>query len=1077
MGESTWTVFKCFHKSVLCGSLLLVLVACDKAPDDEVTQPVSTADEVLVEYNSDIRPILSDKCFFCHGPDEANNKAGLRLDTAEAAFAQLKEGVGHAIVPGESEKSAVWQRISTDDPDLVMPPPDAQVALTVLEKDLIKRWIDQGAEFQEHWAFVPLPESIAKPAQGDAEWGRNEVDHFISVQHQNLGFSPNSAADPLTWLRRASFDLTGLPPSLEMIDRFKGKSEAEYEAMVDEFLASEHYGEHMAVGWLDAARYADSYGFQSDKLNNQWPYRDWVVKAFNDNLGYDKFLTYNLAGDLLENPTREQLQATAFNRLHRLTNEGGSIEEEFLVENAADRLHTFGTAVLGLTMECARCHDHKYDPISAKDYYSLFAFFNSIPENGLYDNPSKVPSPTMLLPNPQQERTLEGARNRIAHAEKELKLAKEAAEPSFQEWKKQVDFRSALNGLSGHYEFEESLSSVKNLVNAKEKPSSANGLKPIVGPSGQAVQFNGDQLVRIHTEVATERGHPFSLGFRIKDNEKSSVTAAVAHKTWGTEVGYNGFDVLLRDGFLELRLYRVWPGNGIGIRSKVPLTQAKWHQVAFAYDGSNNASGMQLSIDGTLVEVEELGSDVLLKSATGKGDGIGPLTLGPRFRGRGFKGGALDSIYLYQRDLTAIELNALSSGMFAKAIRYRKEDHSESMLRDYYLTHHAGAVHQAKAKLNGARRHQVSIENRVFEVSIMKELKAPRPTYILERGEYDSPKHEENRVERDVFEEILPRFPEGQPKNRLGLAQWLLDPSHPLTSRVFVNRVWQNFFGNGLVGTSDNFGLQGSLPSHPKLLDWLSRDFIQHGWDIKRLHKQIVLSATYRQSSSVKKEVLERDPENRWLARGQAHRLGAEQLRDQVLVASGLLNPQMGGAPVSPYQPGKDLWRESNSMSPAYRQSKGDALLRRSIYSVWKRTAPLPNMTAFDATSREVCSVKRSSTNTPMQALVLLNDVQFVEAARALATKVILQDDDHQIRVRHAFLSLTGRAPIEAEMQLLLALYQEQLEHYRERGDAAKKLVSHGESKVNEAIEPVELAAMTVLCQAMINLDASVWKR
>ncbi|MFC4991213.1 DUF1553 domain-containing protein [Rubritalea tangerina] len=1059
------------------GALVLVCVlgnACQSPEKEEVVE--AEVQERKIEYNFHIRPILSDKCFFCHGPDEKNNKAGLRLDTADAAYAALKEGGGHAIVPGDSAQSVVWQRIISDDPDLVMPPPSSKIDLTEGEKELIQMWIDQGAEFQEHWAFAALPEKVAVPDEDGAAWAKGEIDRFIAAKHKEQGLIANGEAEPSAWLRRVSFDLTGLPPSPEMVANFEGKDEAEYAQVVDRLLASESYGEHMAVAWLDAARYADSYGFQSDQLNGQWPYRDWVVRAFNQNLGYDKFLSYNLAGDLLDNPSREQVQATAFNRLHRLTNEGGSIREEFLVENAADRLHTFGTAVLGLTMECARCHDHKYDPISAKDYYSLYAFFNSIPENGLYDHPAKVPSPSILLPSEQEELALSKAKEKVVRSERELVRAKEEAEVGFQQWLKSAKYQEGWDGIVAYYDFEGEAGKIENRVGgADTKAGVAKGLGFVDGPSGRALSCDGDNGAVFSDSLHMDRYTPFSIGLKVRDGEQAAQRAVVLQKTFGTDVGYNGVDIVMEGGHLEFRIYRVWPGNGIGVRTKQALAKGEWKHVVVSYDGSSSADGIELVIDGEAVDVEAIGSGKLLKSASIKTYGSGHLTLGQRFRDYGFKGGAIDDLRIFERQLSTIESKALSLGVGVAELV--NEEISEVELRGYYMSHYAQKVKEARKVLEGAWRDYVGVEDRVMEISVMKELAEPRPAHILERGEYSAERTEENRVERDVFESILPAFPEGGSRDRLGLSQWLMDPGHPLTSRVFVNRVWQNFFGVGLVSTPDNFGLQGALPSHPELLDWLSRDFIESGWDIKRLQKRIALSSTYRQSSAAGGGQLEKDPENRWLARGPAHRLGAEQVRDLALAASGLLNRAMGGPPVSPYQPGKDLWRESNGMSPAYRQSTGKALYRRSLYSVWKRTAPLPNMTAFDATSREVCHVKRASTNTPMQALVLLNDVQFIESARVLATRALESGEEQGGRLQYMFVRLAGREADERELELLEELYNQQLDHYKKAEEEAQKLVQHGESGVPEGVDVVELAAMTVVGQAILNLDASIWKR
>jgi hypothetical protein len=1044
------------------------------------------------DFDRDIRPILSDKCYFCHGPDSERREAGLRLDTRVGATESV-------VVPGDADSSELVARITSDDESMRMPPVESNLTLTEHEKQLLRDWIADGAKYTEHWAFRQLPAEIPVPKAKHGDWPRGGVDRFVLARLEAEELSPADRAAPLRLLRRLSLDLTGLPPTVDEVRLFEAEAANDLEAALataaDRFLASPAFGEHMAVAWLDAARYADSYGYQSDELNTQWPYRDWVVRAFNQNVPYDQFLTWQLAGDLLENPSRDQILATAFNRMHRMTSEGGSIAEEWLAENAADRVHTFGSTMLGLTLECARCHDHKYDPILTRDYYSLSAFFNSIDENGMYDHPAKVPTPSVLLPTEEQEQRLVSARQAVEQAEAALAAARESAMPRFTEWlqrhsilasnsSQQSNFPGGIDGselsaipdLVARFTFDGDPAKIANEVAGSEVVGNANGLPSVDGHRGQAVRSDGDHPIEFPGLLNVDRWDAFTVDLWVRDTVANEQPSVILQKTYGTDVGYNGYDLTIAGGVLRSRLYRVWPGNAIGVRTNKPLAAGEWHHVTVTYDGSSRAAGLSIYVNGREVSTT-IERDKVVKSASFVNDGNGHLVLGERMRDRGFKGGEYDDFSVYNRALTPLEveqLHALQSG-----------DNSISVLEDTdrlfetYLSAHDAPAREAAAALRVARQQSVAAEEAIHEVSVMSELPQPRPTYILPRGAYDAPKSDETRVNRDVFAEMLPPFPADAPRDRLGLARWLTAPDHPLTARVFVNRMWAGFFGRGLSATPDNFGRQGSTPSHPELLDWLARDFVDHGWDVKRLCRQIVNSATYRQDSRASQELRERDPDNLLLARGPSRRLSAEQIRDLALAASELLAHEQGGPPVSPYQPGRDLWTESNSMSPPYRQSVGQGLHRRSLYSVWKRTAPLPNMLVFDATSREVCTISRGRTNTPLQALVLLNDVQFVEAARALASAVARKHAAPQDRLAEAFLRLAGREPDEQELTLLVELYQEQLAIFNDAdgAEAAVKLLAIGETPRDDSLPAADLGALTVACQAILNLDATIYER
>ncbi|NND96714.1 MAG: DUF1553 domain-containing protein, partial [Pirellulaceae bacterium] len=995
------------------------------------------------------------------------------------------------------ESGELVDRITSDDPDMVMPPAHSKIELTEKQKQTIQTWTEQGAEYQGHWAFERLPESVDVPKVSDPDWCRETLDRFVIAKLDDAHVKPSPEASALRWLRRATLDLTGLPPTPDQISRFESavaaRGQQAYEESIDSLLSSSAFGEHMAVAWLDAARYADSYGYQSDKLNTQWPYRDWVVDAFNQNLSYDKFLTWQLAGDLLDNPTRDQWVATAFNRIHRLNNEGGAVFEEWRLENVADRVHTFGTAVLGLTMECCRCHDHKYDPISAKDYYALSAFFNSIDESGVYDRTEKVPCPSILLPTPKQELALEAAKTKLRQAEKRYLQTVKKARERWQAWTPASsdvleipdlrlalafdrDFDNSLKEIYHPSQSDRSWAPMPELVEVHDSPlarldpaKSADADESEKQPPRRALSLDGERGVTTHGITPFDRWLPMSVLVSLRETKRSPLRSLIAHHTRGTDCGYNGWDLTIEDGHLESRMARVWPGNAISVRTVHPIDMNQWHQVAATYDGSSNAAGLKLYLNGKQLETTVV-RDRLKKSCNVMVDHGGEFVVGQRFRARGLAGGLIDDVRVYERALTELELRTLAVG------DVDGDGESDKPSFEYFTSAIDQPSRQALTSLTDAREAFVMAEEAMNELPIMEEMQQRRPAHLLARGEYDAPKNDDTLVQRDTLSGLPIAFPEDAPNNRLGLARWVTDPAHPLTARVAVNRFWGNFFSSPLVRTPENFGSQGELPTHPALLDWLSRDFVQNGWDVKRLCKQIVLSATYRQDSAATAEQISADPDNQLLSRGPAYRLAAEQIRDLALAASGLLNDEIGGPPVSPYQPGEDLWKESNGMSPPYQQSVGKSLYRRSLYSVWKRTAPLPNMMAFDSTTREVCTVNRSRTNTPLQALVLLNDVQFIETARVMAEQLIRSESDSPVET--AFMKFAGRRPDATEQQTLLQLLADERAYYTENPEAAKNLLSLGETQISSGeVDSIELAALTNVCQAILNLDVTIWKR
>jgi len=1016
-------------------------------------------------YSRDVLPILSDKCFKCHGPDSSSRMADLRLDLSTGAF---KNRSGKfAVVPGKPQHSMVVNRIL--DHDAPMPPTDSGI---------ISRWIAEGAVYTKLWSFEPIPASVTVP-KTNSVWPKDDLDKFILARLTQAKLNPSAPADRLRWLRRVTLDLTGLPPTEEEMSAFQAdKSKDAYEKVVDQLLGSTHFGERMAVEWLDAARYSDSYGYQSDLLMPTWPYRDWVVKSINDNLPYDKFLTYQLAGDLLPAATQDQRLATAFNRLHRQSNEGGSIALEFKTEYASDRVSTFGTAVLGLTVACAKCHDHKFDPISQKEYFQLFGYFNSIEEYGLLLSTEIVPTPSLLLPTPEQERRLAELKSRRVLARETLKKVAEQAEPRFQKWVHgKVDIPK-IPDLTASFNLEsyENDKFANALIDSKVIGSKIGLLALVDGHQGKAAQFDGETGLVFRGISAAERWDPFTWSFWVNDPGTNKGPTVLLHRTGGTDVGFCGFDLVLEDGYLTARVMRHWPGNALGIKTTKAIPKNKWSHVAWSYDGSGQAAGLALYLDGKPLPIQVL-NDKIWKTIRAYGDhgpSGGDWSFGQRFREAGFKGGKIDNIVFAGRKLSDLEVSQLFDGL-STSNAFGKASANMPLLREYYLSAFDADYRKAEAAVRESEKDVATYENGIQEISVMEEAPKEIPSYVLARGVYDAPRTEANRVQRNV-PQVLPALKAQGNNNRLALAQWSTRPDNPLTARVAVNRLWQMMFGIGLVETSENFGVQGSQPTHPELLDHLSRAFITSGWNVKAMLRRMALSATYRQDSARTATNSKIDPENKLYSRGSSHRLSAEMVRDTALAASGLLVDKLGGPPVNPYQPA-GIWTENNTMSPGFTQSKGLDLYRRSLYSTWKRTTPVPSMLLFDATSREACVVRRQSTNTPLQALVLLNDVQFVEAARVLAEKVLAVKTSDASRVNVAFERLAGRPASARETEILENTFKEQLTDYRKDVESAKKLIKVGESKANPSLDSAELAAMTVTVQTILNSDAVIWRR
>ena len=1035
-----------------------------------------------VDFNLHVKPILSDRCYACHGPDANKREANLRLDQPEAAYAALKESNGHAIVPGDVDDSELYHRIVAQDPEVVMPPPESNLKLSEYEVAVLTRWIEQGAEYKPHWSFIK-PEKHEPPEVANAGWVNNDIDRFVLNKMEENGFEPAPQAKKSTLLRRLTFDLTGLPPTVEEVNAFMAdESSNAYEKTVDRLLASKHYGERMASEWLDLARYADSHGYQDDGMRNMWPWRDWVIRSFNKNMSYDQFILWQLAGDMLPNATDEQKLATGFNRNHLQSQEGGIVSEEYRVEYVADRTNTLGTGVLGLTIECARCHDHKYDPIAQEEYYELYAFFNNVNETGQIPYMGEA-SPTLILTDEEAEEKLAFVREKIAELEAETSVKN--YQEDFQSWLASQSEETAINLIKplGHYPLDEPMDNkFKNLANDALPANMVVTQKDkepeiVEAKFDKGLKLVGDSFVDLGKEVGWfDRHQPFTVSIWV-NILKDSLEGPIFSRSGGLFNGNRGYDLMLReDGTLSASLMHTFPANGIEVHTTESLKKNQWYHLLMTYDGSSKAKGVNIYLDGKQLPLTVI-TDHLEQSIIYYGEkkdswgGSGNLRIGKRFE-ETLDGAIVDEFSVFDQALTAPEVATLS-GRSEKLEPFMTAAERDELMR-YYLQHYHTEYQQHLAHLIEERGKENEILSAQPEVMIMQERKHPRKSFILDRGAYDAPTRE---VKPNTPEVIMP-FPEDLPRNRLGLAKWLIHNDNPLTARVAVNRYWQMLFGRGLVKTSNDFGNQGELPSHPELLDWLAVEFQESGWDVKHLLKLMVMSATYQQSSVAEPVKRQADPENKWIARGPSYRMPAEMIRDNALAASGLLNDTIGGPSVKPYQP-KGLWKELATRNvTVYVQDTGKDLYRRGLYTIWKRSSPPPSMISFDASEKYLCTVKRQATNTPLQALVLLNDPQYVEAARLLAERMIREGGEAtNEQILFGFKTLTSREPDSQEMELLRQLYEEELATFRQDPASAAELLTVGEYQKNDQLEEPKLAALTVLASTLVNYDEAVYKR
>ncbi|MDW8197549.1 MAG: DUF1553 domain-containing protein [Gemmataceae bacterium] len=1045
-------------------------------------KPVTTRNTSGIEYNRDIRPILAENCFACHGPDSAARKADLRLDQRDIAI-QLQ-----AIVPGQPDASEMIRRIMADDPHELMPPPKTNKKLTREQKELLKQWIASGAEYQPHWSFIP-PVRPPVPEVRNKAWVRNPIDNFILAELEKRGLQPAPEADRRTLARRLSLDLTGLPPDPADVEAFvNDTSPLWYEKYVEKLLASPHWGEHRARYWLDYARYADTHGIHFDNYREIWAYRDWVINAFNANQPFDEFTIEQLAGDLLPNPTLDQLIATGFNRCNITTNEGGVIPEEYIVLYARDRTETTSQVWMGLTTGCAVCHDHKYDPISMKDFYSLSAFFNNTTQGAMDGNIPNTP-PTIPVPRREDRKRYDEIVQQLNRLRQHVAQRRQTAKPEFEKWAQKADVadvyaQNPRSGLRLHAPLNEGIGTeIRFALDGQIRSVSfGDAFGWTNGPrTGKAflVRPKGEGNAPAISDAGNfEANQPFTATAWLKltrNNSTGSVMARMDPKN-----KHRGWDVWVEGNRIAMHLIHAFPEQALKVSCNNPVPVNQWVHVAVVSNGSAKASGITIYVNGqpqpTTTQTDKL-------SGTTKTEV--PFTIGQRAHGEGrLLGANIEDIRLYDSELSAEQVGQLMryaavAEVLTKPVAQRTAAEVDSVY-SWWLATFDQPTRDLEKQIAQLQREEAAIKGRGTIAHIMQERKDSEPTaYILFRGDYDKRR---DQVKANT-PEAMPPMPKDFPRNRLGLAKWLVSPEHPLTARVTVNRFWQEVFGNGLVRTSGDFGVAGELPSHPELLDWLAVEFRSptpglccddpKPWDVKQLFRLIVTSATYRQAAITTPEKLEKDRDNRWLSRGPRFRMDAEMIRDYALAASGLLVRKIGGPSVKPYQP-DGVWEAVamiGSNTRHYQRDSGENLYRRSMYTFWKRSAPPAAMEVLNAPNRETCTVRRDRTNTPLAALLTLNDVQFVEAARVLAEKAIQHHPDDAQRLDFLGQRLLARPFRAAEQKILRESLAQLRSHYHEHVAEAQKLITFGESKPDARINPAELAAWTMLTNQLMNLD------
>jgi hypothetical protein len=976
--------------------------------------------QTTIDFQREIRPLLSDNCFQCHGPDPNTRMAGLRLDLKDTALAVISSG-------------KLYQRITAADPARRMPPERSHKSLTPQQIAKVKAWIDAGAPWKEHWSFRP-PVKAAAPVVRNNTWPRNPIDRFILAKLEAKGLAPAPTADNRTLIRRVALDLTGLPPTPAEIEAFlSDHSPSSYEHMVDRYLASPHYGEHRARYWLDAARYGDTHGIHVDNYREIWPYRDWVIAAFNRNQPFDQFATEQLAGDLLPHATLDQRIATGFVRCGVSTNEAGIIEDEYAEIYAKDRADTMGAVFLGLTVGCATCHDHKFDPLTQRDFYSLGAFFRNTTQK-VMDGNAPDPPPTLVVPKPEDRAEYERLSTRLLAVQKEMNDASRAAANDFDAWlrtRHPVTVKAPLSAGAELFTTE-----VKDLPREVPKAPRLDAEKPF------SISVNFFFPKAEQSYVIAEQNNP-------KDKNRGWIIDVGARVIGLRLTGDGGRNIEIRAGHLQ------------------QLQHGTWNSLVVTYDGTRRQSGLNLYLNGHSIPTQGRGN----QNVEFAGDiGVdGPLVLG-----RSFADGAISDFRIFNREISETEAQLMSRWpSIQSALRQETGDltpEAHDALLTWFLQNEFAPYRKLAGEQYALSKEVQAVARRGAITLVLEERTVQKPfAHVLYRGAYDQKRQ---RVDAGT-PAVLPPMTSSMPRNRLGFARWLFTDEHPLTARVTVNRMWQELFGTGIVKTADDFGSQGEPPSHPELLDWLAVDFREHGWDVKRFYKQVMMSATYRQAAQVTPDKLAKDPENRLLSRGARFRLDGESIRDYALAASGLLSPQIGGPSVRPYQP-DGVWEAvamNGSNTRFYKRDSGDGLYRRSLYTFWKRSAPPASMEIFNAPTRENCTVRRERTNTPLQALVTMNDVQFVEAAKELAERSMQTAADLNGQLDYIATRLLARPLSHKERTIATNSYAQFRSYYAKHENEAAKLLGAGERKPDPALPRQDYAAMTMLTNELLNLD------
>ncbi|MFK7911647.1 MAG: DUF1553 domain-containing protein [Akkermansiaceae bacterium] len=1075
------------------GILALAIVACEKKQPSSNSQPnakKSTQDNSAkpenvtlvsasepVSFNEHIQPILSENCYHCHGPDSGSRqpeKNPLRLDIEADAFTPRENGKP-VIIKGKPDESYLIQLIESKDKDLVMPPhPEKNPHGKVMKPEeiaLLRRWVKEGATYEDHWAYI-APKKHDPPEVKNMDWAKeNPIDRFVSAEFEKAGLTPSPQEKPARLYRRLFFDLIGLPPANDELEKLLADSrdfDTVYNETVNKLMDTDAYAEHWARHWLDVARYGDTHGIHNDNYRSIWPYRDWVIGAFRENMPFDQFTREQIAGDMMPDATTEQIVATGFNRCLPTTGEGGAIADEYNAIYAQDRTDTTAAAWLGLTTGCAACHDHKFDAISTKENYQLTAFFRNTPMAALDRNNALHP-PNIRVQSKEEKAKSDALAKQIASAEKAVADHSKKAEAAFQLWlgqeKTKIADMESLHGKVLELPLNDKgvgITDSSGKAHKSEKP-----VKWVDGPVAKAVHLEGN-AISIQSAPSFEGNQAFSYGAWL--NLPNRGVAGLIAKI-DVDDKDRGFDLWVNGNKIYAHIISEFPNNCIKVIMQNPFPHRKWFHAMVTYDGSRKASGVKIYIDGKSVPLGII-HDSLQGSITNKS----PLTLGRRHKDQHARYMQVANLQIYNRALTPEECVSLGSNSLINQLIALDSPGVKQLqkIRDHYFKM-VDTRHQALSKNLAALRQEKALLDKKAPITlVMKENEGKEPfAHILIRGGY-----------ADKGEKVAPDTPASLPsmgdlpKNRLGLAQWLTKPENPLPARVTVNRYWYYLFGRGIVETTGDFGVMGSRPTHPKLLDWLAVDFVENNWDLHHLLRTIVTSSTYRQSSAIPTEQLEIDPENKFLARGPRYRLDAEQIRDLALKASGLLNKKIGGPSVKPYQP-KGIWSSvamKGSNTRFYKEDKGENLYRRSLYTFWKRTAPHPAMDILNAPVREISCVRRELTNTPLQAFVIMNDPQFVEASRRLAERAMKEAKTAEARINLIATALLARPMSNDEFKVVQSTLNRAKEKFTAKPEAAKKLISVGESTPDASLSAPELAAWTVVANQVLNMDETLNK-